>query len=119
MPQDTGMGKELELGQEIRELKKKHGAVILAHYYQRPEIKQIADFVGDSLQLAQKAAGVDAGVIVFCGVILWRKALKSFHRRRRCFCLRRVQGAILPTEQPVRGCVLGKRRFRAVCGNLC
>ncbi|HHW29536.1 MAG TPA: quinolinate synthase NadA, partial [Syntrophomonadaceae bacterium] len=51
-----------DLVQEIRELKQKRGAVILAHYYQFPEIKEIADFVGDSLQLAQQAASVDADV---------------------------------------------------------
>lgn len=53
---------------EIIELKNERNAVILAHLYQRPEIQQIADYVGDSLGLAQKAAATDADVIVFCGV---------------------------------------------------
>jgi len=56
------------LAVEIEVLKKDRKAVILAHYYQRPEVQDIADFVGDSLQLSQQAANTDAEVIVFCGV---------------------------------------------------
>ncbi|MHB1652447.1 MAG: quinolinate synthase NadA [Desulfitobacteriaceae bacterium] len=57
-----------ELADEIAELRLKREAIILAHYYQRPEIQDVADFVGDSLQLSQLAARTDAKVIVFCGV---------------------------------------------------
>ena len=58
----------LALEKEIARLRKEMKAVILAHYYQDPEIQDIADFVGDSLQLSQAAAKTDAEVIVFCGV---------------------------------------------------
>jgi quinolinate synthase len=58
----------LDLIQEIQRLRTQHKAVILAHYYQEPEIQDLADFVGDSLQLSQEAAKTDADVIVFCGV---------------------------------------------------
>jgi len=59
----------MDLEQEIVKLKGQMNAAILAHYYQDSEIQDLADFVGDSLQLSQKAAAVSAEVIVFCGVL--------------------------------------------------
>jgi quinolinate synthase len=60
--------RDAELIARIAELRKKRGAIILAHNYQLGEVQDVADFVGDSLELSQKAARTDAAVIVFCGV---------------------------------------------------
>lgn len=57
-----------KLQERVRQLSKQRHALILAHYYTRPEIQEIADFVGDSLALARKAADTDAPVLVMCGV---------------------------------------------------
>ena len=66
-PVELGMTAD-ELEEGIARLKKERNAVILAHYYQESEIQDLADFVGDSLQLSQAAAKTQADVIVFCGV---------------------------------------------------
>lgn len=60
--------KGLDLRAEIDRLRKERNAVILGHYYQTPEIQDISDFVGDSLDLSRKAEATDADVIAFCGV---------------------------------------------------
>ena len=62
------MGTFEQLRERIAELKKELGAVIVAHNYQLPEVQDIADFTGDSLELARRCTTVDAGTIVFCGV---------------------------------------------------
>jgi quinolinate synthase len=66
-PPDETLGPQ-ELEAEIRRLKRERNAVILAHYYQEDELQDLADHVGDSLQLSQAAAGTSAEVIAFCGV---------------------------------------------------
>lgn len=64
----TGQFSGVDVRAEIDRLRKERNAIVLAHYYQKPEIQDLADYVGDSLELSRKAQETDAEVIAFCGV---------------------------------------------------
>ncbi len=89
------------IADEIRELKRERRAILLAHHYQEPEIQELADVVGDSLELARKARDFEGDVIAFCGVWFMAETAKVLNPARTVVVPDRDAGCSLVDSCPV------------------
>lgn len=101
----------LDLFEAIDELKRKRNAVILAHYYQDPDIQDVADFLGDSLALAQAAAKTSADVIVFAGVHFMAEGAKILNPQKTVLLPDLAAGCSLADSCPPEGLRALKERY--------
>jgi len=99
---------EKDIINKITKLKEEKNAIVLAHYYQVKEVQEIADFLGDSLELSRKAAQIDCDTIVFCGVHFMAESAKILNPHKKV--LLPVRDAGCPMADMITSCALNEAK---------
>jgi quinolinate synthase len=107
---DIEINPTIDLFKEIENLKKKKNAIVLAHYYQEPDIQDVADYIGDSLGLAQKAQNTTADIIVFAGVHFMAETAKILNPTKKVLLPDLKAGCSLADSAPAKAFKLFKEQ---------